>query len=109
MRVELGTAGIKDKTKKIFRSFLEEIAKNTSSISFDVWIKTLEIVDIKENVLVLSTPTSSSKTVLQKKYKSLVIKSANKIYSAISDVEFIVKSNEEETEEVFEAVEEIAE
>lgn len=85
---------------EIWPNILEEIAKNTSSISFDVWIKTLEIVDIKENVLVLSTPTSSSKTVLQKKYKSLVIKSANKIYSAISDVEFIVKSNEEETEEV---------
>ena len=66
---------------EIWPSILEEIAKNTSSISFDVWIKTLEIEDIKENVLVLSTPTKSSKTILQKKYKNLVIKSANKIYN----------------------------
>ena len=57
---------------EIWPSILEEIAKNTSSISFDVWIKTLEIEDIKENVLVLSTPTKSSKSILQKKYKSLV-------------------------------------
>ena len=84
---------------EIWPSILEEIAKNTSSISFDVWIKTLEIEDIKENVLVLSTPTKSSKTILQKKYKSLVIKSANKIYSAISDVEFIVKDEDEPVEE----------
>ncbi len=85
---------------EIWPSILDEIAKNTSSISFDVWIKTLEIEDIKENVLVLNTPTKSSKSVLQKKYKSLIIKSANKIYSAISDVEFVVKDDEEVREEV---------
>ena len=90
---------------EIWPSILEEIAKNTSSISFDVWIKTLEIEDIKENVLVLSTPTKSSKSILQKKYKSLVIKSANKVYSAISDVEFIVKQPQEEDSEPEEVVE----
>jgi len=84
---------------EIWPNILEEIAKNTSSISFDVWIKTLDIVDIKENILVLCTPTKSSKSVLQKKYKSLVIKAANKIYSAISDVEFIVNDEHEEVVE----------
>ena len=84
---------------EIWPNILEEIAKNTSSISFDVWIKTLDIVDIKENVLVLCTPTKSSKSVLQKKYKSLVIKAANKIYIAISDVEFIVNDEHEEVVE----------
>lgn len=81
--------------KEIWPSILDEIAKGTSSISFDVWIKTLEIEDIKENVLVLSTPTKSSKSILQKKYKLLITKAANKIYSAISDVEFVVKNPED--------------
>ena len=35
---------------EIWPAILDEIAKNTSSISFDVWIKTLEIEDIKENL-----------------------------------------------------------
>ena len=51
---------------EIWPAILEEIAKNVSVWSFEVWIQTLEIVDIKENVLVLSTPTKSSKTLLQK-------------------------------------------
>lgn len=84
---------------EIWPDILDEIAKNTSTISFDVWIKTLEIVDIKENVLVLSTPTKSSKSILQKKYKNIVIKAANKFYSAITDVEFIIKDAEEIKEE----------
>ena len=75
---------------EIWPDILEEIAKNTTSISFDVWIKTLEIEDIKENILVLNVPTKSQKTVLQKNYKNLIIKSANAVYSAISGVEFVV-------------------
>lgn len=82
---------------EIWPCILDEIAKNTSTISFDVWIKTLEIEDIKENVLVLSTPTKGSKSVLQKQYKKLITSSANKIYSAITDVEFVIKDTEEET------------
>lgn len=84
---------------EIWPSILDEIAKNTSTISFDVWIKTLEIEDIKENILVLSTPTASSKSILQKKYKNLIIKAASKIYSVISDVEFVVKNNDEPQKE----------
>ncbi len=84
---------------EIWPDILEEIAKNTTSISFDVWIKTLEIEDIKENILVLNVPTKSQKTVLQKNYKNLIIKSANAVYSAISGVEFVVKTDDEETVE----------
>ena len=36
---------------------LEEISKTVSVWSFEVWFETLEIVDIKENILVLTTPT----------------------------------------------------
>ena len=54
---------------EIWPNIKEEIAKNISVWSFDVWIETLEIVDIKENILVLNTPTASQKTVLQKSAK----------------------------------------
>ena len=51
---------------EIWPDILEEIAKNTTSISFDVWIKTLEIEDIKENILVLNVPTKSQKNCFAK-------------------------------------------
>ena len=86
---------------EIWQETLEEIAKNTFAFSFDVWIKTLEIVDIKENTIVLETSTRSSKDLLLKKYKKLIIEAANKAYSAITNLEIIVKdeTREEETPE----------
>ena len=35
-----------------------------TAVSFDVWINTIEPVEIKGNTLVLATPSSSSKKVL---------------------------------------------
>ena len=84
---------------EIWPNIKEEIAKNISIWSYDVWIETLEIVDIKENILVLNTPTASSKTVLQKQYKKVIIESANKVYGAITDVEFVVNEEEKYIEE----------
>ncbi len=84
---------------EIWQETLEEIAKNTSAFSFDVWIKTLEIVDIKENTIVLETSTKSSKDLLLKKYKKLIIEAANKAYSAISNLEIIVKDETREEEQ----------
>lgn len=86
---------------EVWQEMLEEIAKNTSALSFDVWIKTLEIVDIKENTIVLETSTKSSRDLLLKKYKKLILESANKVYSAITNLEIVVKdeTREEEKEE----------
>jgi chromosomal replication initiator protein len=78
---------------EIWTNILDEVAKNISMISFDVWIKSLEVVDIKENILVLSTPTKSSKDILVKKYKTKLISAANTVYSAITDVEFVIKTD----------------
>lgn len=58
---------------EIWQEILEEIAKNISSVSFDVWIQTLELVDIKENTIILATPTKSSISILNKQYKSVVL------------------------------------
>lgn len=88
--------------EEIWQETLEEIAKNTSAFSYDVWIKTLEIVDIKENTIVVETSTKSSRDLLLKKYKKLIIDAANKAYSAITNLEIVVKDetvSEEEKEE----------
>ena len=95
---------------EIWANILDEIAKAVSVYSFDVWIRTLELVDIKENVLVLNTPTKSSQNALLKTYKKQIIAAANTVYSAITDVEINIKkeivedepeSNSNERERVY--------
>lgn len=75
---------------KIWQEAMEEIAKNISAISFDVWVKTLEVVDLKGNTLVLSTPSTSSKKTLLNSYKDIIVSGINKVYNSIVDVEFVV-------------------
>ena len=83
---------------KIWQEALEEIAKNVSIISFDVWIKSLEVVDLKGNTLVLSTTSNSGKQTIIKNYKDIITSSVNKVHRAIGDVEIIVQSEPEEVE-----------
>lgn len=83
---------------KIWQEALEEISKNVSIVSFDVWIKTLEVTDLKGNTLVLATTSTSGKQTLTKNYKDIIVASLNKVHPAIVDVEFVVlnSTNEEE-------------
>lgn len=83
----------------LWQNIQEEIAKNTSTLSYDVWIKSLEFVDIKENTIVLATQTKSTKDLLMKKYKNIILSACNKVYSAITKLEIIVKDEQEEDKE----------
>ena len=51
----------------LWQNTLDEISKGISALSFDVWIQSLELEDLKDDVLILSTPTKSSKNFLLKK------------------------------------------
>ncbi len=83
---------------KVWQEALEEIAKNVSIISFDVWIKSLEVVDLKGNTLVLSTSSTSGRQTIIKNYKDIITSCVNKVYNSIVDVEFIVPNVEVEEE-----------
>ncbi len=84
---------------KIWQEAMEEIGKHLSIVSFDVWIKTLDVVDIKDNTLVLATTSKSAKQTLDKDYKKTVVSALNKVHPAITDVEFVVASEPQETAE----------
>lgn len=79
----------------IWQNVLEELAKDVSALSYDVWIRNLEIVDIKENTIVLMAGTKSAKERLMKEFKNKIIAASNKIYSAITKLEIVVKDEEE--------------
>ena len=80
----------------LWQDILEEIAKQVASISFDVWIKSLEVVDLKNNTLVLATSTKSAQALLNKSYRTKIIAACNKIYNVITNVDIVVKEDEEE-------------
>lgn len=83
---------------ELWNGILEEIAKDISMLSFDVWFKSLEIEDIKNGTLVLSTQSKHTKDLLMKKYKDKIISAAQRIYRAITGVEILVKDDDEMTE-----------
>ena len=86
--------------KEIWEKATELIAKEMTSISYDVWIATLEPVELKGTTLILATPSLSSKKVLLKNnYTKIITSSLNKVHSAITNIEFVIGSAEEELAE----------
>ena len=81
----------------LWQNILEEVAKNVSTLTFDVWIKTLEFENLKENTIVLSTPTVSSKNVLYKSHYDKLLNACKKVYSAITNLEIVVAESQPET------------
>ena len=75
----------------MWQNILEEISKTVSACTYDVWIATLDIVDIKENTLIVATPAAHTKSALLKNFKTKILNAANKIYRAITKLEVIVK------------------
>jgi len=84
--------------QKIWQNILEELSLQISVYAFDIWFKSLEILDIKDNTIVLGTSTKSSKDLLLKKFKSQIIAASHKIYSPISNIEILVVDSEAEQE-----------
>lgn len=89
----------------MWQNILEEVAKTVSVLTFDVWIKTLEFEDLKDNTIVVSTPTASSKNVLYKSHYNKILNACNKVYSAITNVEIIVKDNQPEEDDSMTSIE----
>ena len=83
----------------LWQNILDEISKSVSAISFDVWIKTLELEEVKDNVLVLSTPTKSSKDVLLKSHVDTILNAAKKHYNQTESIKIIVKDEPDELKE----------
>lgn len=81
---------------KLWHDAMEEISKNVSALTFDVWIKSLDVVDIVENKIILSTTTADTKARLLKNYKDVIIDSCNKLYRAITNLEIVVRSEQNE-------------
>jgi len=92
----IDSSNIQVDINKIWETAKGYVSTQVSGVSYDVWIETLEPIDLKDNTLVLGTPSTSSQNVLKQKFKTKIAAACNKAHSSVTEVEFIVKSQEDE-------------
>ncbi len=86
---------------EIWKKALEilQTSKKISQVAYEVWIVTLEPVDIKGNTFVLSAPSiSHKKRIATAEIKKEITSALNQTHSSITAVDFVVKNGKEEYE-----------
>ena len=86
--------------RKIWEDVLEILETETTTLSFDVWIKPLEAVDIKGEKLVLSAPTETNKEAINKQYlRPLIVGALKKVNNLLNEIEIIVTGQKQDEDE----------
>ena len=88
-----------NEVKKIWLDVLGILEREMTTITYDVWIKTLEAVDIEGEKLILCAPSEPNKLKVNREYKSLIITVLKSLNSPFTDVEIIVSGEREVKEE----------
>ena len=87
--------------KKIWLDVLGILEREISStIAYDVWIKTLEVIDIEGEKLVLCAPSESNKLKVNREYKPLIVSVLKSLNTLVTDVEIVVSGEREEKEDI---------
>jgi len=84
---------------EIWASVLGGLEKETTAITYDVWIKTLEPVDIKDGALILSAPSVEARDFVLNRFRTLIRTVAKGINNAITEVDIIEPAEKKSTEE----------
>ncbi|MCL2370887.1 MAG: chromosomal replication initiator protein DnaA [Firmicutes bacterium] len=87
---------------EIWASVLGGLEKETTAITYDVWIKTLEPVDIKDGALILSAPSSEARDFVLNRFRTLIRTVARDVNNAITEVEIIEPSEKKAVEDISE-------
>ena len=74
-----------------WQDVLDEISKQISVISYEVWIRDLKLEKLDNNILYLSTPMQSSKNAILKNHQQVIVDSAKKFYNRIEGIEIEVR------------------
>lgn len=76
-----------DTAKKTWEDALAILETEASTISFDVWIKPLEVIDIEENKLVLLAPTSGNVSAINNQWRPLIREVVHRVNPFVDDIE----------------------
>ena len=73
----------------LWEQILSELETVTNLASYEVWLKTLEPLEIFENTLILATPTKMSQDILNTKYLSHIEEALSKINPRLSTIKIM--------------------
>jgi chromosomal replication initiator protein dnaA len=78
--------------KKIWSDALAILEIEASAISFDVWIRPLEAVDIEDDQLILNAPTEANVAAINGQLRPLICEVLHRINPLIADIELRLPS-----------------
>ena len=76
--------------KTIWSDVLQILETETTAISFDVWIKPLEAIDMVGEKLVLSAPTEANREAINKQLRPLIVGALKQVSPLLSDIEIVI-------------------
>lgn len=78
--------------KKTWRDALAILETEASAISFDVWIRPLDAVDIEDDKLILMAPTEANVMAINNQLRPLICEVLHRINPLLSDIEIRIPS-----------------
>lgn len=88
-----------EQLKTTWNNTLEILQKKVTAVSFDLWIKSLEPVDIKNNVFYLSTTSETAKQQINKLLYSYIKESLIEVNNTIIDCQILDPNDREKFRE----------
>jgi len=85
--------------REIWASVLEGLEKETTAITYDVWIKTLEPIDFRDGIIVLSAPSIEARDFVLQRFRTLIRTVAKGINNAITEVDIIESAEKKVAED----------
>lgn len=86
--------------KNLWEKTLDIIKSELSEVSFNTWIKSCEPISISSDTIKISVPNSFTQDILDKRYKDLVVNSIKAVCSKQYNIEFIIKSDNYDKEDL---------
>ncbi|MGM9965602.1 MAG: DnaA ATPase domain-containing protein, partial [Clostridium sp.] len=88
-----------EELKELWEKTLDIIKGELSEVSFNTWIKSCEPISMSSNIIKISVPNAFTQEILEKRYKDLVANSIKAICSKLYNIEFLIASEIQNSEE----------
>lgn len=76
--------------EKLWKEVLSELELLVSKANFSTWLQNTNVVDTKEDIILLSVPNSFTKEWIQNKYHKFIIKALRRIEPSIRSIEYTI-------------------
>lgn len=88
-----------EELKELWEKTLNIIKGELSEVSFNTWIKSCEPISMSSDTIKISVPNAFTQEILEKRYKDLVANSIKAICSKLYNIEFLIASEIQNSEE----------